>query len=223
MLICSFYVKGDLQMTSIKNTYHIGYNDADYKINKTITVDGKSRSVWVCPYYKRWNNMLRRCYYLDKVGTNPTYKDCIVCEDWLAFSNFKAWMETQDWEGKQLDKDLLVEGNKVYSPETCIFVTGQVNQLTVLTNSIRGEHPVGVAAIKGRTYYQSYINYRGKRKTLGTFKTTTEAHKAWQKAKLSIIEEFINEAQCKKTRKGLERIEGKLRYHIENGIETTSL
>lgn len=47
---------------------------------------------------------------------------CSVCEEWLTFSNFKRWMEQQDYEGKALDKDLLVSQNKTYSSETCVFV-----------------------------------------------------------------------------------------------------
>ena len=75
--------------------------------------------------------MLQRCYSESHLVRQPTYKGCSVCEEWLTFSNFKSWMEQQDWEGKQLDKDLLVYKNKIYSPETCVFVSSVINSFFV--------------------------------------------------------------------------------------------
>ena len=78
----------------------------------------------MCPYYMKWHGMLQRCHsvaYIKK-KKNPTYKDCWACDEWLLFSNFKAWMRAQEWEGKHIDKDLLITGNKKkYSPETSYF------------------------------------------------------------------------------------------------------
>ena len=104
----------------------VGINDADYAVQKLETVgyaDGKrkQRLVWVCPYYQTWIDMLKRCYSDKLQERQPTYKGCSVSEEWLTFSAFKVWMEKQDFERKQLDKDLLFEGNKVYSAETCVF------------------------------------------------------------------------------------------------------
>ena len=78
-----------------------------------------------CPFYPRWRGMLQRCYC--SMEYRPTYKECFVCEDWLIFSNFKEWMKTQDWKDKHLDKDILKPGNKVYSLDTCCFVTPHDN------------------------------------------------------------------------------------------------
>ena len=65
--------------------------------------------------------------WIEYLERRPAYKDVVVRQEWLTFSNFKRWMEKQDWEGKQLDKDIIVLGNKVYSPETCAFVLGVTN------------------------------------------------------------------------------------------------
>ncbi len=95
----------------------VGVNDADYEVY----LDGKP-----CPYYKRWADMLRRCYVAAK-SEKLAYKDCSVCTEWLTFSNFKSWMQTQDWVGKELDKDLLGDG-KLYSPDTCCFIEHSLNK-----------------------------------------------------------------------------------------------
>lgn len=98
-----------------------GVNDADY-----YTQTKSPR--WRCPYYQTWHSMLNRCYNEKHLRRQPAYLGCSVCGEWHKFSVFKAWMIKQDWEGKELDKDLLVQGNKVYGPETCVFVSGLVNK-----------------------------------------------------------------------------------------------
>ncbi|MCX2693707.1 hypothetical protein OO256_22145 [Pseudomonas sp. DCB_CB] len=98
---------------ALKLVYGVGANDADYQVCLTETVSGRRRSVWTCPFYKAWTGMLERCYSEKFQIRNPTYQDCSASSDWLAFSSFRAWMSRQDHEGKHLDKDLLVPGNKV--------------------------------------------------------------------------------------------------------------
>lgn len=132
----------------------VGINDADYVVQRKETigyVNGKHKQklVWTCPYYRVWTNMLVRCYSTKKQEKYPTYKGCTVSDEWLTFSVFKSWMEKQDWDGKQLDKDLLFEGNKVYSAETCVFVTKEVNMFTTERCAARGEWPIGVNWHKG--------------------------------------------------------------------------
>lgn len=102
----------------------IGLNDADYPVRTKVC--GKRT---MCPFYARWSDMLKRCYCLKFQASRPTYLGCYVSDEWLTFSNFKTWMVTQDWKGKHLDKDLKLEGNKLYSAETCIFVPPEVNSV----------------------------------------------------------------------------------------------
>ena len=64
---------------------------------------------------------------------------------------FKDWMENQDWEGNQLDKDLLFEGNKVYGPKTCVFVTRMVNNFTLDSGAARENYRLECTGIRKRT------------------------------------------------------------------------
>lgn len=164
----------------------IGVNDANYTV--TPTVNGKQ--VW-CKFYRVWVCMIKRCYCEATKKGNPTYDQASVCEDWLTFSKFKTWMESQDWEGKELDKDLLVRGNKVYSPETCLFVSKQVNMFITALRRSNGELPIGVSLHKPSGKFQAYIKNLGKgSKRLGVFETAEAAHKAWRAEKNKLATEL---------------------------------
>ena len=166
-----------------KLLFGVGINDSEWPVYKYGRIKGKQVKIWQCPFYKRWTSMLERCYSTKYHEKWATYKHCYVCDDWLYFSNFKAWMENQDWEGKQLDKDLLIKGNMVYSPETCIFVSRQINNFLVEHAGTRGEWPIGVSLDKKWGRFLSQIAINGKHKTLGYFPSPEEAHDAWRKAK----------------------------------------
>ena len=71
--------------------------------------------------------MFDRCYYSGYQDNNPTYRGCTVAEEWHNFQNFAKWYEDNYIEGYQLDKDIKVEGNKVYGPDTCMFISKQEN------------------------------------------------------------------------------------------------
>lgn len=163
--------------------FGVGINDSDY--NTQPYVDGKRVK---CPFYSRWHCMLNRCYNELTLAKRPTYKDCTVCEEWLTFSNFKRWMAHQDWKGKDLDKDLLVTGNKVYSPETCVFVDRVVNNFLTDSAAARGNFPLGV-------YYNTYSRkflakvknpFTKKQEHLGLFTCPNLAHLVWRKHKLKL-------------------------------------
>ena len=73
--------------------------------------------------------MLIRCYNKKDLEKNPTYKNTTVCIEWCNFQNFAQWFEKNYIDDWALDKDILVKGNKVYSPETCCFVPREINEV----------------------------------------------------------------------------------------------
>ena len=98
--------------------------------------------------YNTWSHMLQRCYDAYYLNEHPTYIDCYVCEEWHNFQNFAKWFyenyyECND-EQMQLDKDILIKGNKIYSPNTCILVPKRINSLFTKSDASRGEYPIGV-------------------------------------------------------------------------------
>lgn len=164
----------------------VGINDADYNVYEYAVVDGKKKAVWSCPFYITWKSMLTRCYFSKYQAMFPTYIGCSVTKEWHLFSNFKSWMKIQNWEGKHLDKDILFRGNKIYSPEACVFVEPRINTFLSENGAVRGEYPIGVCFHKRDKKYiaQCCLAESGKRKHLGYFDTAEEAHQAWLTFKL---------------------------------------
>jgi hypothetical protein len=183
-------IKTEVNMVknNIKKVHGIGVNNADYAVTRSEKVNGKWKVVWVCPYYTAWKNMLERCYYEPHLKKRPTYRGCSACPEWIYFMTFRAWMMTQDFEGKQLDKDILIEDNKVYSPETCRFVDNSLNMFLTDRGAVRGEWPLGVNWHKRGCKFQARCNnpLTKKREHLGFFTCPNEAHEAWRKRKHEI-------------------------------------
>lgn len=150
-------------------------------------------------HYQLWTNMLIRAYDENFLKRYPTYKDVEVCNEWLNFQNFAAWCDmqeffnTKDDKGRSyhLDKDILVRGNKVYSPETCCFVPNNINSLINLGKSRRGAYPIGVAYHKALKLYTSSVGagFKDSYKHLGYFNCPEKAFSAYKTAKELIIKE----------------------------------
>lgn len=172
--------------------YGVAINDADYKVRVTENYTkpcGKrtSRDLWVCPYFSRWKNLISRVYGTSK---KKAYDGVTVCEDWLLFSNFKAWMESQNWVGMQLDKDLKVKGNKVYSPETCMFIPAEVNSF--LIDQKKSEKFKGTSWHIHCEKYQVNVSnpFTKKLENLGYFDSKVTANSAYQARKTELAMEL---------------------------------
>ena len=176
-----------------------GINDVDAPTK--IVVDGRRVSV---AYYRAWNSMLHRAYNTSFHKRKPTYIGTSVCDEWLRFSVFKSWMTEQDWEGKQLDKDILVPRNKIYAPDRCLFVTSQINSLMIDSVARRGTYPVGVSWEKARQQYQVRIRIHGTHKWLGRYETPEEASLVYRDAKSAHIRSIADE-QTEPLRSALHR------------------
>jgi len=77
--------------------------------------------------YAVWQSMIGRCYDASYQEKAPTYIGCSVCLEWHNFQNFAKWFDENYIDDYQLDKDIKVKGNKIYSPATCLFVSPAEN------------------------------------------------------------------------------------------------
>jgi hypothetical protein len=177
--------------------FNVATNDADYKVVLTEElprVNGKrqQKTVWICPYYSKWRCMLKRVYCPRHQKDFPSYQEVSVCEEWLTFSNFKVWMENQDWQGKELDKDLLSPESKEYSPSSCCFISKQINLFMTSATGIRGEYPIGVHFdnFTGKFKAQCRNPFKNRQDNLGLFDSAECAHFAWKTRKLLFAREL---------------------------------
>lgn len=117
----------------------VGINDADYIVKFTRKYkdsEGKTKSelIWVCPIYSSWKRMIERVYSKKNLERRPTYANVTIIPRWLMFSNFREWALSLGYyeECLVLDKDILSsKGIKIYSPETCAFVTKRSNSFVL--------------------------------------------------------------------------------------------
>ena len=143
--------------------------------------------------YGLWYSMLERCYSEKYQKKYPTYEGCEVSNNFKSYEYFYEWcnkqigFSNQSW---QLDKDLLIKGNKVYSEYSCVFIPKEINLLLVKSTASRGEHLIGVHWCKKGKYFVSRVSKnKGKSEHLGYFKTEIEAFNAYKQAKESFIKE----------------------------------
>lgn len=154
----------------------------------SIDSNGNAR---VIKSYDAWQSMINRCYSDVYHRKNPSYVGCSVSKEWLYYPSFKEWFDNNYIDGYQIDKDLKVDGNKVYSKETCRFVHPHINSLLTDHKRKRGKYPQGVT--RHRYGFQSRINKRGENYNLGSFKTADEASEAYKKEKELHVKEIAAE------------------------------
>lgn len=145
--------------------------------------------------YRMWHNLINRALNAKVKKKIPTYKDVSVCKEWLTYSNFKTWFDNPEngyIDGYELDKDILVKGNKIYSPQTCCFVPHEINTLLINRKRFRGKYPIGVSKSNSGKY-KATVNVRNTRIVIGTFNTTEEAFNAYKRAKETIIKSIAKE------------------------------
>ena len=146
--------------------------------------------------YVLWNGMLERCYSTIFKKKCPTYEGCEVSDNFKSYEYFYEWCNNQIGfgnEGWQLDKDLLIKSNKVYSENSCIFIPSEINLVLVKSDKKRGKHLIGVSWHERDKVFIARVNKnKGRSEWLGTFKTEIEAFNAYKIAKESFVKEQAN-------------------------------
>jgi len=177
-------------MRQTKKLFDVAYDDVEYLTRHTayVTDNGgvrRRKVIWTCPYYSAWTGIIQRSFSRTLKERFPTYKDVTCCDEWKYLSNFKRWMEQQEWEGKHLDKDILFPANKMYAPDFCVFVNPITNTFLTASDASRGEWPLGVSRDKNSGRFKAGCRHPfGMKPTyIAYFDTPEEAHEAWRKRK----------------------------------------
>lgn len=169
-----------MQNNKLKLVQGVGINDYDGAVSWV--ENGKQIT---CKIYYTWSGILSRCNPNNHKTISKSYAGVTVCNEWLSFSEFRQWMSRQDYYGKYLDKDILSCGKKVYSPETCVFVSMETNSFLVDRLACRGEWPLGVYYRKKEKKFIAKCNNNNikAQEVLGMYTDPWDAHAAWKKRK----------------------------------------
>lgn len=174
----------------MKTKYVVGIDD---HVGQIIIKGKRVKSYFI------WCGFLERCYSKTPKNLlrNRVYKDCSVCEEWLTYSKFKLWYDVNypnnpsvSWN---LDKDILVRGNKIYGPEYCRFIPQRINKLITNNKERRGKCKIGVSYYEDDAKFSATISIfdettkRKKCIRIGKYDTEQEAYLTYKKHK----EEYI--------------------------------
>lgn len=168
-----------------------------YKSVLNVGFLGTDRVVYYEKAYKHWYDMLKRCYDEKFKKEHLSYNEAIVCDEWLNYENFKKWFDKNyyqvDNEEMQLDKDILIKNNKIYSPLTCTFTPKRINTLFIRKEK-KNNLPIGVVKRNKNGKYQVTTKTLG---YLGTYNTIEEAFDVYKKAKEKHIKKIADEYKDK--------------------------
>lgn len=149
--------------------------------------------------YIKWCSMRDRCKIEGNVQKRlPSYIGCTMADCFKSkdegFQYFAEWCQSQIGFGKdgfQLDKDILVKGNQIYSPDTCVFVPQQLNNLFLLPNKTNNL-PVGVRlASNGK--YRVELSVNNEKLNLGYFTNSQEAGDIYLSRKIQAIHQIAQQ------------------------------
>lgn len=112
----------------------VGINDAPYK---TVNL----------PQYKAWANMIN----------HAIASELSICQDWLYFTKFRAWMDEQNTKGKVLTYNLIDFNSTLYSPDTCMFAN---KGLAMLAHSMSkpGKYPQHIKKTGDKFFAEIMVN-----------------------------------------------------------------
>ena len=171
--------------------------------------------------YDVWKQMLRRCFDKKTKEKYPTYKNVTCCKEWLLYENFYEWLHSQKNFGKwyegerwELDKDILVKGNKIYSSKTCCLVPHNVNTLFTNHSLYKKDLPIGITKNSNGFCVRCNNLLIGERIYLGTYKTIEESFNVYKQYKEDVIKQ-VAEIEYSKGNITKQCYEAMMNYEVE--------
>lgn len=128
--------RGNIKDHMIPSVYGVGFI-GNGPVN--ISIKGKHTKC-----YKTWTGIIQRCYSESLHKRRPTYIGCSVCDEWKNFQVFAKWFDENYIKGFDLDKDIKVDGNKIYGPDYCLFVSPKDNAIKAAAKEYKFISPEGV-------------------------------------------------------------------------------
>lgn len=162
----------------------VNYKD---KIGKWVSVDRRSGKALFTQSGSVWYDMRTRCLVGGSIQSRQSrYIGCTISDNFCDFQKFTDWHIKQSGFGLfgyELDKDLLIIGNKLYSEETCVLLPKELNMFLISEKIDQGLWPAGVYLDKRRNNFVARLSILGKQVYLGAYATPEQASAAYVDAK----------------------------------------
>lgn len=187
----------NIRIGNVKNPYYPSVFGVGIIGNKypTSCNDGKPAKEYIM-----WKAILNRCFY-KQLNNTQCYNNCQICDEWLLYEKFYEWVHMQE-NFEQLynlgirfdvEKDILIKNNNLYSHETCCLVPHNVNALFVKQQFHRGEYPIGVCYDQEFNKYAAYLCIYGKQRRIGRFDSVESAFNNYKINKEALIKKIAQE------------------------------
>lgn len=166
------------------NVYGVGINDWGGLVSVSATEK--------IPEYKMWKDLLKRVYSETYHKKSPTYIGTSLDKKWLSLTSFiEDVSKLPNYEkgltgGWALDKDIVVNGNKHYSLDTCCFVPPDVNSNFKQLNKDSGL-PIGVYLKKTSGKFACDCPTEEKTVYLGQYDTAEQAFEVRKSFKQGVM------------------------------------
>lgn len=112
-------------------------------------------------------------------------RNSVVCDEWLDYKKFADWAESHYFPNAHLDKDILGNNSRVYSPKTCAFVSKELNLFYKDGEWLTRNLPRRIR-LNGHLRFQAKIG----RTVIGTYLTKKSAIAARKKFILDKLMDF---------------------------------
>jgi hypothetical protein len=185
---------GDMTQGNIKDPFHTTVYGIGCIGNTMSSYRDENNKTKVKISYSTWHDMLRRCY-VDKKSITY-FNITTVCSEWFCFETYEKWFDSNEIKGYQVDKDLTVLGNKLYSPDTCCFIPNRINVLISKKdnkNHVYNHLTTGVSFHKRDQVYTSQCYDEDRLVHLGYHDTEKEAFYAYKAYKEPLIKRVAKE------------------------------
>ena len=154
------------------------FKTADDKWSSGYSKDGKTYHTKASAV---WHAMRQRCGVGGSKKALPGYADCTISENFKDFQFFAEWCQTQvayGQEGYELDKDVLVQDNRIYSENYCVFSPQELNSFLCVNSGPVSDLPKGITRCRNK--YMARLAAIG---YLGVYSTPEEASQVYQNAR----------------------------------------
>lgn len=184
--------KGNIRIGNVWNPYYPAIHGMGF-----VGVGDYSTKIKAHHY---WYKMLQRAYCPVYKKEHPTYEDVTVSPDWLNYQIFAEWCTKRKQYGNMgynLDKDIIVRGNKIYSEDRCTLVPQRINKLLITKTNVHSDTPLGVKRIKDKfdrvIGYTATCHDNGKDLYFGYYSNPVDAFFAYKAGKEALIKRVADE------------------------------